>query len=241
MTVTGTLRTKELAEAVQISVQQVRNYEAEGFLPPVERSTAGYRQYTHQHLVALQTTRLLIASYGWQKAQRIMQAVHSGRPADALALIDSHHADLDRTRRHLEESLATLTVLAAQLPAPKPTRLSQKLRVRAAADRVGVPISTLRFWEQQGLLHPRRDPTSNYRLYDERELRRLDIVALLRQAHYDFPAIRTALAELEAGQPQKALAAVEQRRDDLARRSWHCVQAMALFYSYVSDYHEPPT
>ena len=35
------LRTKDLAEAAQISLQQVRNYEAAGFLGVVERSPSG--------------------------------------------------------------------------------------------------------------------------------------------------------------------------------------------------------
>ncbi len=86
------------------------------------------------------------------------------------------------------------------------------------------------------MLQPTREHSSSYRLYDERQLRRLRIVALLRQANYDFDAIRTTLDELEAGQPQRAVAAVEQRRDQLARMSWLCIKAMAAFYAYVREF-----
>lgn len=236
MTVDTHLRTKDLAQAVHISVQQVRNYEADGFIPVVERSPSGYRRYTQQHLVALKTARHLIGGYGWQRAQAIMQAVHQGRLSDALALIDQRHAELDRTRQQLEQTLSALSVLAAQLPSEVPPRVSQRLRVGAAARLVGVRVSALRFWEQQGLLQPVRDNGSNYRLYDERQLRRLRIVALLRQANYDFSAIRTTLDELEAGQPQRAVAAVEQRRSELASQSWRCLQAMASLYGYASEF-----
>lgn len=68
MTVHLYLRTKDLAQTVQISVQQVRNYEASGFIPFVERSPSGYRRYTHQHLMALKTARHLLGGYGWQLA-----------------------------------------------------------------------------------------------------------------------------------------------------------------------------
>ena len=163
MTVNPYLRTKDLAEAVQISVQQVRNYEASGFLPTVERSPSGYRRYTQQHLVALTTSRQLIAGYGWQRAQQIMRAVHRDRLADALALIDARHAELAETRLQLDQTLAALGVLAAQLPAATPPRLAQHLRVGAAARLVGVRVSALRFWEQQGLLQPGRDASSKYR------------------------------------------------------------------------------
>jgi DNA-binding transcriptional MerR regulator len=236
MTVQTYLRTSDLAQAVQISVQQVRNYEASGLVPEVERSPSGYRRYTRRHLVALQAARQLIAGYGWPRARQIMQAAHQGRLAEALALIDERHADLSGTRQQLEQTLAALSTLATQLPAATHLRSPQRLRVGAAARLVGVRVSALRFWEQLGLLQPAREADSRYRLYDERQLRRLRIVALLRQANYDFPAIRTTLAELEAGEPQRAIAAVEQRRSALARISWQCLQAMATFHAYASEF-----
>jgi len=236
MTVTPYLRTKDLAQAVHISVQQVRNYEANGFIPIVERSPSGYRLYTRQHLEALKTVKHLIGGYGWVRTQQIMQAVHEGNLVHALALIDERHAELAATRLQLEQTLATLSVLAAQLPSNAHPRVSQRLRVGTAAHLVGVRVSAVRFWEQQGLLHPTRDKESKYRLYDEQQLRRLRIVALLRQTNYDFDAIRTTLGELEAGQPQRALAAVEQRRSELAAISWRCIQAMAMFHAYIREF-----
>ncbi len=236
MTVGTYLRTKDLAQAVHVSVQQVRNYEADGFIPAVERSPSGYRRYTRQHLVALKTARQLIGGYGRQRAQQIMQAVHQGKLSDALALIDERHAELAGTRLQLEQTLAALSVLAAQLPSATHTHVAERLRAGAAARLVGVRVSALRFWEQQGLLHPIREHGSNYRLYDEQQLRRLRIVALLRQENYDFAAIRTTLDELEAGQPQRAVAAVEQRRNQLASMSWRCLEAMAALYAYISEF-----
>jgi DNA-binding transcriptional MerR regulator len=236
MTLASYLRTKDLAQAAHISVQQVRNYEASGFIPAVERSPNGYRRYTRQHLAALQTARQLIGGYGGLVAQQIMVAVHQGLLAQALALIDQRHAELAGTREQLEQTLAALSVLAAQLPSEAHPRFAQRLRVGAAARLVGVRVSALRFWEQQGLLHPIRERGSRYRLYDEQQLRRLRIVALLRQANYDFDAIRTTLDELEAGRPQRAVAAVEQRRSQLASMSWRCLEAMAALHGYIGEF-----
>jgi DNA-binding transcriptional MerR regulator len=236
MTVDGYLRTHDLAQAVQISVQQVRNYEASGFIPIAERSASGYRRYTQQHLEALRTSRLLIGGYGWQRTQRVMRAVHDRKLADALALIDERHAELARTRVQLEQTMATLNLLAAQLPSRGHSRFSEGVRVGAAARMVGVRVSTLRFWEQQELLHPVRDRDSNYRLYDERQLRRLQIVTLLRQANHDFASIRATLDELEGGKPQRVVAAVEQRRNELAATSWRCVEGVASLHAYASRF-----
>jgi hypothetical protein len=145
--------------------------------------------------VALKTARHLIGGYGWLLALQIMQAVHQDKLSHALALIDERHAELARTRLQLEQTLAALSVLAAQLSSETHAHVAECFRVGAAARLVGVRVSALRFWEQQGLLQPIRESGSKYRLYDQQQLRRLRIVALLRQAHYNVAAIRTTLDE----------------------------------------------
>jgi DNA-binding transcriptional MerR regulator len=86
-------------------------------------------------------------------------------------------------------------------------------------------------------LQPERDKRSRYRLYDEQQMRRLRVVVLLRDAGYDFSAIRTTLDELAAGRPEKAIAAVEKRHGELARTSWDCLVAMSAFQRYIGEYY----
>lgn len=229
------LRPVDLARAVGMSVQTVRKYEAWGFLPPAERSPAGYRRYTYRHLRAIETARAMIAGYGWQSALRVMRHAHAGDLDAALAVVDARHAELDRGRREVEETLAALRTVAADPPAGAHVRRSSGLRVGEAAQRVGVRVSALRFWEEQGLLHPRRDDRSGYRRYDEQQLRRSQVVVLLREAGYDFAAIRAVLDELAAGRPASALRAVARRRDELAKTSRARAEATAAFWNYVTD------
>lgn len=237
MIVSRRIRTKDLADAVGVSVQQVRNFEADGLIPEAERNASGYRIYTRQHVDAMKTARYLIRGYGRQNAEAIMQALHRGDTVDALARIDAHHAELDRLRLQLRQTLDTLERLTVQLPMVKGhSRAAKRVHVGEAARLVGVRVSALRHWEEQGLLHPIREAQSNYRLYDEKQLRRLRIVALLRQENYDFDTIHTTLDEVEAGQPARAIAAVEQRRSRLAAMSWHCLQALAMLHDYMRTY-----
>ncbi|MGH2480238.1 MAG: MerR family transcriptional regulator, partial [Ktedonobacteraceae bacterium] len=221
MTLRTYLRTIDLARAGGISVQQVRNYEACGVLPSTERSQSNYRLYTRQHVAALTTAKKLVGGYGWPRTQAIMRTIHQGELADALALIDTRHAELASKRAQVEQTLEALRTLATQTTLLAGTRHQQQLwRVGEAAREVGVRVSALRFWEQQGFLHPIRDKTSKYRLYDERQMRRLRVVVLLREAGYTFIVIHPVLDELAAGRPEQAIAAVEKRREELARASW---------------------
>src|SRR5579859_6442070 len=134
------------------------------------------------------------------------------------------------------ETLAALHALATQ-SAPLPgTRNPQRFRVGEAAKQVGVRVSALHFWEQQGLLQPVREQNSRYRLYDEHQMRCLRVVVLLREAGYDFKVIRSVLDDLAAGRAEKAIAAVEKRREELTRTSWSCVEALVSFQHYVSEF-----
>ncbi len=231
----GYLRPVDLARAVGVSVQTVRKYEAWGFMPPAERSATGYRRYTHRHLHALEAARTMKAGYGWQSALSVLQAVHRGDLDSALTVVDSRHAQLDRGRREVGETLHALRIVAGSHETGTRAHRSVGLRVGQAARRVGVRVSALRFWEEEMLLHPHRDKSSGYRLYDEQQMRRLRVVVLLREADYDFDAIRSVLDELSAGRPKRALKAFERRRVELARASRACARATAALWGYVSE------
>jgi DNA-binding transcriptional MerR regulator len=236
MTDRPSLRTHDLALAGDISVQQVRNYEASGLIPQAQRSPAGYRLYTRHHLAALHTVKSMVRGYGWPRTSAIMQALHRGDLSAALAMIDERHAELARKRLQVEQTLFALRLLATGSASQPRTSPPQPVRVGEAAKQVGVRVSALHFWEQQGLLHPVREQYSRYRLYDEHQLRRLRVVALLRDAGYPFNVIQSVLDELAAGRPEKAIVAVEKRREEITRTSWSCIEALTSFQHYVSEF-----
>ena len=57
----GHLSTSKLARAVGVHPNTVRRYVDRGFLPPVERSPAGYRRFNERHLDCLRLTRLVFS------------------------------------------------------------------------------------------------------------------------------------------------------------------------------------
>ena len=233
------MRPKDLAQAVDLSVQSVRNYEESGFIPTAERSAHGYRLYTQRHLQALRVARSMIAGYGWMSACNIMKCVHQSNLPKALALIDAWHADVHRNRCEIDETLRVLRDTSTTLPTltqmENLPHWRSALRVSEAARIVGVRVSAIRFWEEQGLLQPARENNSHYRLYDAEQMRKLQVIALLRKANYSFEAIRAVLTQLANGAPEQALAAAEKRLKDLAEVSRRCVEATAHFWAYIES------
>lgn len=225
-----------------MSPQTVRSYERVGFLPLAERTPTGQRRYRPRHAQAMQTARAMIVGYGWQHALEIMRAAHQGDLAGMLALVDARHAALAQQRREIDEVLAALQPLRwmeAGQDTPSLARREQPaLTVGEAARQVGVRPSAIRFWETQGLLQPERDRDSRYRRYRLEQVRRLQMIVLLRNGGYGFEAIRSVLTELSAGAPEQALAAIEGRRQELLAASQRCMAATAALWDYLQDW--PP-
>lgn len=231
------LRPIDLGRAVGLSAQTIRKYERWGFMPPAVRSLTGYRQYTRRHLHAVQATRIMMNGFGWMQTQCIMRLVHQDDDLPACyTRITELHAGLNAQRRELVEMLDILRTLAkSEVPPTTAGPVRDGLRIGEAAALVGVRVSALRFWEEQGLLHPTRDRESGYRIYDEQQLRMLRVVALLRRANYDFPAISRVLADLASGRTDQAIAAAERRLGQLAVKSRLAIQATAAFWDYVVE------
>jgi DNA-binding transcriptional MerR regulator len=233
-------RAIDLARDVAISAASVRLYEREGFLPPVERSASGHRLYRERHLHALRVSRALMKGYGWEYARKVMRAVHQGDMLAVMALVDAKHAGIDRGRSEVEAATRALRLLSERLAKPPgPGELAGHpsfVRVGEAARLVGVRPSSVRFWEQEGLLHPRRDPGSKYRLYDQDHIRQLRIIIVLRNAGYRFDDIRQVLDDLGDGNPTAAFFRAQRRAAELERVSLACMEATATLWGYLAQY-----
>ena len=231
------LRSIDLAKAIGLSTQTVHNYECLGFIPQADRNEKGYRLYTAQHLRSIQVARVVIAGHGWERARQIMNYVHRGEVASALVIIDEHHAKIHEERCEVEQTLEILRTSSTSLQelTKGSGNKGKELRVGEVAKLVGVHVSAVRFWEEQGLLRPTRDKESKYRLYDNEQVRKLQIVVLLRKSGYDFVTIRTVLEQLTTGTAEQVLAAAQHRLEELAEGSRRAVEATATLWEYIKE------
>jgi DNA-binding transcriptional MerR regulator len=230
------MRAIDLGRSVGLSAQQIRNYEGHGLLPFVERQANGYRTYRHIHIVALAAVRAMLDA-GWTQDHAIvvMHAIHAGDVGLAFAQVNERHARLDQQLRQVDRTLEAIRDMADESGTVSIGRHRQELRIGEAARVVGVAPSAVRFWEQQGLLLPRRDAESGYRLYDRAQLRRLHMTVLLREANYGFDAIHSVLDELSTGKPESSLRALELRRREIAVSSERCARATAAIVAYMDE------
>lgn len=194
------LRPVDLAREHGLSTQAVRNYEAAGILPAAGRTESGYRTYTPRHAQALRAFLALAAGHGHQTAAAVMQAVNGGATEDALRLIDESHARLLEDRRTLQAVEAALRDL---VPAPgegaAPARQERGgTFVGPLARRLGLRPATLRAWERTGLVRPRRDPGTGYRIYGPADVRDALLVHQLRRGGHLLGQIAPVLDRIRS-------------------------------------------
>ncbi|MEU8199463.1 TioE family transcriptional regulator [Microbispora amethystogenes] len=191
------MRPVDLAREHGLSTQAVRNYEDAGILPAAGRTPSGYRVYTPLHARALRAFLSLVPGHGHQTATSIMQAVNRGATEDALRIVDESHARLLDDRRTLEAVEAALHDLAP-VPQERGDTINGDIFIGPLARRLGLRPATLRKWENAGLVRPRRDPRTGYRVYGADDVRDVRLAHQLRRGGYLLEQIAPLIAQVRS-------------------------------------------
>ncbi|TWV38565.1 MerR family transcriptional regulator [Streptomyces misionensis] len=214
------LRPVDLARAHGLSTQAIRNYEADGILPAADRTPHGYRTYTPLHAGALRAFLALVPGHGHRTATSIMRAVNQGTTGEALRLVDESHAQLldDRhTLRAVERALRDLEPAPPAEPGAGATTTARSgapgTFIGPVAGRLGIRPATLRAWERAGLVSPRRDPRTGYRVYDEADVRDARLAHQLRRGGHLLEQIAPLISQVRAAGGLEPLETV--------LRDWH--------------------
>lgn len=235
---TGSLSTATVAAAAGYSVQQVRVLEAAGVLPPVSRSSNGYRQFTVVHLHALAAYRDLAYAVGPVVARQAMRDIHYLPSSEAPAVIGRLHVELNRERERALAARAALASIRAEsitedVPVP-----GDAMTISELSDALGVRPSALRFWESQGLVAPDRIATraGTARRYQLPAIRAARITAALRAGGYRIPDIQQAIAAVrEHADVSASLAALDEQLRVIGHRTLALLRVGGWVVERVSD------
>jgi DNA-binding transcriptional MerR regulator len=232
------LRPVDLARGHGLSTQAVRNYEDAGILPAAGRTPHGYRTYTSLHAGALRAFLALVPAHGHRTATSVMRAVNEGAVDEAFRLIDESHAQLLDDRRTLQAVESALRDLGPTAPAG--TGVGAETGgtfIGPLAEKLGIRPATLRKWERAGLVHPRRDPLTGYRVYDEADVRDARLAHQLRRGGYLLEQIAPLLAQVRAAGGREPLeAALGDWRARLSARGRAMLAGAAALEAYLREH-----
>lgn len=116
----------------------------------------------------------------------------------------------DRTRvaglRGLWEHLSDLPLGDPEEPAEDDGTL---LQIGEAADRVGLSLRSVRYYDEAGLVHPSARTDGNFRLYSERDIERLGMVKDMKPFGLSIDEMRILTDLLDRSADRELLSAAE--------------------------------
>jgi DNA-binding transcriptional MerR regulator len=228
--------TSGLAAASGYSVQQIRDLENLGVIPPAVRRPNGYRRFTDLHRAALEAYRLLAIAVGPVAARATMSEARRLPFDEAVARIVALHIELARARADTIAALDALDVIVDESAHDAPSAPGDTMSITQLSGALAVRSSTLRFWEQEGLVAPERDELLGTRRYPPDAVRDARIVAALRAGGYRIPAVRAVMTSLHSlGDAADARSALQDRLLAIAARSEALLRAGAALADLLTS------
>lgn len=224
------LRTSDLARAVGVHPNTIRRYDQQGWLPPVPRSSKGYRLFTYKHLDCLRLARMINSIYASkairQSATEILPEAVADDWGGALERAYAHLAFIQSERVQAEAAVMLLERWAAGTTVDS---TEQPLRIGQAARLLGISIDVLRNWERNGLIAVPRQADNGYRLYGAFEISRLRVIRMLIRAGYSQMAVLRMLLQLDRDDVTslRDLLVAPQPDEDLYTASDHWLATLA--------------
>ncbi|MEV0485272.1 MerR family transcriptional regulator [Streptomyces sp. NPDC050508] len=238
----GTLRTSDVARESGYSVQQVRDLERLGVIPPAARSGNGYRSYASLHVQALRAYRGLAGAVGPVVARQLLAELRAQSIAEAASVINEVHVRLAREREEALRAQQALRAIQAEGNTAESEQDGDAMTITELSRALGVRPSTLRFWEQEGLVTPERVTSLRARRYGLSAVRAARIVTALRSAGYGVPAVREIMGSLHRLDGQgDARHVLRERLDQIAVRTVELLRAGADLATVVLTAQERAT
>ncbi|MGP9043944.1 MerR family transcriptional regulator [Cytobacillus kochii] len=185
----------EIAKKLNISTSALRHYESWGLVPKVERAKNGYRIYTKEHETYFECIRALNAGFGMDLAKNVMPLIINGKIHDALWLINKAQVDLYTEKKTVQRTVEILDL--KELTEFPNYRNKNFFTIGEVASEAKVSTSSIRHWEKEGLINPKRHKESGFRIYSPSDIRRVFIIRTVQRVAYSLDIVREVLTDLE--------------------------------------------
>ena len=192
----STYKTSEIAAIIGIHPNTVRLYEELGLIPKPERRTNGYRVFTDFHIEQFRLARLAfrieVLQNGLRKKMvQMIKSSAAGNFDTAIMLTQEYITQIKKERSNAEEAVE----IVKQILSGTAQENAHLFKRKEVSEYLGISMDTLRNWEMNGLLTVKRKHNV-YRVYTDKDIRRLKVIRSLRCANYSLEAILRLLSQL---------------------------------------------
>lgn len=170
------IRPVDIARKLGISTTTLRKYEEFGLVPPVPRSTAGYRTYTREHMAYFVCVREMLPAFTTGEIVKIFKCVMAKEIDTALWIANKAQADL-----HGEKIIAGKIVKNLLLKNESQHSLRcGNLTIHDISRETGVPATAIRYWDKVGLISAGRITENNYRIFETDHVKQVLAICALK-------------------------------------------------------------
>lgn len=192
-----TYKTSDIAKYAGIHPNTVRLYEELELIPKPERQENGYRIFTEFHIEQMKLVRTALRVEVLQNGLRkqaisIVKTSAFGDFDKAIQMTKNYLQQIKQEQANAEEAIAITEKLLSGEDEESSTRV---LTRKETAEYLQISMDTLRNWEMNGLLTIKRKK-NGYRVYTEKDIRRLKMIRALRCGNYSLSAILRMLNAL---------------------------------------------
>lgn len=237
------MNTATIAAATGYSAQQVRDLETLRVIPAARRTPNGYRRFSKVHIGALHAYRNLAYAVGPVEARRVMREMRSQPSGEAVSLVCTLHKRLHDQREQALSARAALEAIRAEASTEAEPVASDTMTITELSQALGVRASTLRFWEEAGLVAPERITTraGSARRYHLSAIRQARITAVLRAGGYRIPEVQRAMTAItEWNDVSSSLEALDARIADLGQRALALLRAGSALAEIIIESPDVP-
>lgn len=200
-------KTSDIAKKANIHPNTVRFYEQVGLISQPERLENGYRQFTYKHLYQVMILRCIYLD-DWPGAnirKASIKIVNAMKVWDLKAARKYTKEYIKVVKQEYGKAKEAIRILR-HWSEKDITQESQETYNRTeTATIIGVTPEALRNWERNHLIDIPRTGKNKTRIYGKKEVDRLRIIYMLRQARYSMSAIHNCLSKIDKGDIHEAL------------------------------------
>ena len=167
------LRPAVIARRLKISTSTLRKYEDLGMLPRVLRSTNGYRIYTEEHMAYFSCIREMLHGFNLSQIAKILRLIMEKQIDEALWTVNRAQAELQKDKYTCGQ------IRQRFLLKKRPAELKE-YTIDEISKATGIIPSTIRYWDNIGLISASRCAANNYRTFTQKHMDEILMIHALK-------------------------------------------------------------
>ncbi|QYR22261.1 MerR family transcriptional regulator [Paenibacillus sp. sptzw28] len=186
---------KQIAKRLSVSTTTLRRYEELDLVPDVPRTASKRRCYTSFHVQAFVALRALIKGYDIPVVYDVMRLLKKGHIEQALWVVNLQQYNIQTEKQRIREVIGLIR--KTDFSRYRNILITEEMSIGEVAAIAGVNTSAIRHWEKERLIRSERNPENGYRVFTQRELKKIIIISSLRKTVYSIERMKPLLEALE--------------------------------------------